>query len=139
MKEHEEQIAKSAVKFYGSVENYTEKMKENLEHFPERMEKLEELKKSNYLQRNTKLYQLLLKDITKDVKSDEIQEIVGKIIKISDEISKFTNMDLPENYWNATIERYLNNKEVIQTIDKIYAVGVSKFMGSALAYYFANK
>ena len=40
VKEDEPEIAKLGIKYYGSVEKYTEVMKDNLEHFSEKMDSL---------------------------------------------------------------------------------------------------
>lgn len=137
-KQRETRIAKTAIESYGSIEKYTEEMKNNMNHFSEIMKKIEELKESGYLEKVKKLNDLLLADITKNPESKEIQNLIKETIKITDEVYKFINMTLPVNYWNVMIEKYLNDKPLIQSIDKIYGVGASKFIGEAFQYYFLN-
>lgn len=65
-KDDESEIAKLAIKQYGSVEKYTEAMKYNLEHFSELMEKQlsEDVKK--IVQQSENLYTRLTSDLSID-------------------------------------------------------------------------
>ena len=139
MKDKEGEIAKSAIKYYGSVEKYTEEIKENLSHFKEKMEKINILRQTDFLEKNKALNDQLLADITKDPESKEIQDIIEKAVAMTDEFNKLMDMNLPENYWEAMIEKYLNEKKLIQSIDKMYGTGASEFIGKAYQYYFLNK
>lgn len=76
-RENHNEIARNAVKFYGSVEKYTAAMKESLSHFSENMEKMERIKESGYVEENQRLTHLLLADITRDTASKEVQELPG--------------------------------------------------------------
>lgn len=77
IKDDEPNVAKLAIKQFGSVEAYTAAMKENLAHFSEIMEKRlsevpEEMKQD--------LFVKLAANKEKDVSSDEVQHIVQEII-----------------------------------------------------------
>ena len=135
IKVNESEVAKLAIKQYGSIEKYTEAMKENMGQFSENMERLQRLtEKNDYLERNKELNAQLVADITKDVTSKEIQVIVQEIIMMVDEVSSSLNMG--ENYWNMVIDGYLHDATLIEANDKINGVGASEFMGKAFQYYF---
>lgn len=140
MKTNEENVAKSAIEWYGSVEKYTETMKDNLEHFSKRIQKIEELKNSGYIQqvseKGKKLTETLLRDITKPMDSEEVQAIIKEMVMLAEESALIMDERLAENYWKALIDRYLYNEKFKQVIDKIYKSGASEYIGSALQYYF---
>lgn len=138
IKDNESEVAKLAIKQYGSIGKYTQAMKENMGHFSENMERLQSLtEKSNYLERNKVLNAQLVADITKDVTSKEIQGIVQEIILMSDEVNLSLNMG--ENYWNMVIDGYLHDTTLIEANDRIYGTGASEFMGKAFQYYFKRR
>ncbi len=56
IKEDEDNVAKLAIKEFGSIEKYTEAMKYNLEHFSENMEEKLSGETGEILQRNNELY-----------------------------------------------------------------------------------
>jgi len=136
IKENESEVAKNAIKQYGSVEKYTEAMKENMSHFSENMEKLQSLtaENNNYVERNKELNAKLVADVTKDVASKEIQAIVEEIMTMINEVN--SNLNMGENYWNMVIEGYLHNANLIEATDKIYGAGAAVFMGRAFQCYF---
>ncbi len=139
LKDDESKVAKLAIKQYGSIEKYTEAMKENLSHFSEIMEKVQSFtsKGSDYLERNKALNAQLVADITKDVKSKEIQDIVHELILMADEVP--TNSNKGDNYWNMVIDGYFHNEKIIEITDRIHGKGASEFIGKAFQYYFENK
>lgn len=134
-KNHEDSIAQSAVKYYGSVEKYVSAMKESLGHYSENMEKMQRIKENGYVERNSALMALLVNDLSKDVKSKEIQDIVDEQINLLKPEDTPT-MNLGENYWNAMVDGYLNNPAIIESVDKKYGPGASVFIGTAYQYYF---
>lgn len=79
IKEDESEVAKLAIKQFGSIEKYTEAMKYNLEHFSEIMEKQQSEEIEIITQKSDDLYSRLTADLSKDVFSDEIQHIVQEI------------------------------------------------------------
>jgi DNA-binding transcriptional MerR regulator len=138
-KDKESEIAKLAIKQYGSIRKYTEAMKHNLSHFSETVEKLNTIKDgaAGYMARNTEIMKRLTQDLNKEVSSYEIQEITGELVKLCN--SSFNGIDMGENYWDMVIEGYLTSDQIIEVNDKIYGVGSSNFLGSALKYYFNNR
>lgn len=136
-KNHESSIARSAIEYYGSVEKYTEAMKKNLSHFSENMKKMEEIKENGYVEKNQELTKQLLADLSKDVRSKEVQDLVQELMNLGEEC-KPPSMDMGENYWNITIEQYLHNPTLIEGFDRRYGDGASEFFGKALQYYFVS-
>ena len=134
IKDHESSIAQDAIKYYGSVEAYVEAMKDSMEHFSENMEKMEQIKEKGYVERNQILIEQLLKDLSKDPGSKEIQDIIDQMMNLLDEEDK-PDMDLGENYWDVMIDSYLHNSALIENMDKKYGKGASVFMGKALSCY----
>lgn len=134
VKNHESDIAQSAVEYYGSVEKYVAAMKDNLSHFSENMEKMERIKEKGYVERNTYLMEQLMKDISRDVTSGEVQELIGEMMNLL-ETDDQPVMDLGEHYWDNMADGYLHNQALIDIMDKKYGVGASRFMGGALRCY----
>jgi DNA-binding transcriptional MerR regulator len=138
-KDKESEIAKLAIKQYGSIEKYTEAMKSNLNHFSETVDKLSTIKDgaADYMARNTDIMKRLTQDINKEISSYEIQEITGELVELCN--SSFNGIDMGENYWDMVIEGYLTSDQIIEVSDKIYGVGSSNFLGRALRHYFNNR
>lgn len=134
IKENEVQVAEAAVRQYGNVEKYTAAMKHSMEHFSENIEKMEQIKKGGYIDKNKALHDKLFEDLTKEPESDEIQCILDEIVKLGQETEP--DMDHGEYYWDMMIDWYLHKESVIQAVDKMHGIGASKFMGRALQYYF---
>lgn len=130
VKDREPEIAKSAIKYYGSVEKYTELMKQNLENFSEIINKeitgtVEEIGRQS-----DELYTRLTTDLSKDCSSDEIQGIVQEIV----DFIKSTGVSLDKPFW-ASIIRSLSN-DLIKTInDKKYGEGASDYIVKAFQCY----
>ena len=139
IRENESEIAKAAIKQYGSIEKYTETIKHQLSHFSEYMEKIKTLKAKNaaQLERNKLLTNQLVSDLTKDVKSPEIQAIIDELVQMTNKLT--SELDLGEHYWDMMIDGYLNNAKMIDTYDKLYGEGASNFIGRAYQYYFSHK
>ncbi|MCQ4794835.1 MerR family transcriptional regulator [Anaerofustis stercorihominis] len=129
VREDEINVAQNAVKYYGSTQKYTEAIKKNLDNFTENMEMI---KNKGYVEENERLMNLLLSDLTLDVKSNEVQNIIKDILNL------MPDMDMGENYFDIMIDGYLNNESIIDAVDKKYGAGASKFMGEAYRYYFDN-
>lgn len=136
-KEDETNIAQTAIEYYGSVEKYTEAIKENLSHFSENMEKMQKFKENGYVEKNRQLMGQFVEDVTKDPKSGEIQQIVEAMIDLGNEAAP--NMNMGENYYDIMIDKYLHDQKFIDAVDKMYGAGSSKFMGEAYQFYFQNK
>jgi DNA-binding transcriptional MerR regulator len=131
----ESEIAKMAIKQYGSIEKYTEAMKKNLDNFSETLEKINSLKNSDidYLAKNTELNKKLTSDLTRDVSSKEVQDIMKEIVDLFNETT--FGLDMGDNYWDMVAEGYLTNEAIIEANDKIYGEGAAKFVGNAIKSY----
>jgi Predicted transcriptional regulators len=139
IKDKETEVAKMAIMQYGSIEKYTEAMKDNLAHFPERIEEIERVKEINEanVERSKILTKELVSDLTVDVKSSKIQSIIHELVQISEEITQGINMG--ENFWDMVIDGYFHNADIIKANDKLYGEGTSDFMGRSYKYYFNKR
>ncbi|RDU21879.1 MerR family transcriptional regulator [Anaerosacchariphilus polymeriproducens] len=135
VKDNECSVAKNAIKQFGSIEKYTEAMKNNLNHFSELMEHSKALavNKDELLQKNDDLFNELTSDMTKDVTSKEIQGIVHQIVEFLRETT--LDMDMGEGFWDMVIEGYSNDSVKVIT-NKKYGEGASDYIAKALQYYF---
>ena len=111
-------------------------MKDNLEHFSERMEQLKNAQEVNdaYLEKNKKLNSELVSNLSADVKSPEVQNIVHQLVQMSNTITQ--DMNMGENFWDMVIDGYMNEPKLIAANDKLHGEGASNFMGRAYFYYF---
>ncbi|HWT74150.1 MAG TPA: MerR family transcriptional regulator [Mobilitalea sp.] len=132
-KTNESEMAKMAIKQYGSIEKYTQAMKENMNH----MKSMDSIHANtdDYIQKNTAINQRLTADLSKDPSSNEIQMIVEELVSLFNEFYQDTNMG--ENFWALAIEGYTSSPEIIATADKIYGQGASEFIGQALKVYWS--
>ena len=130
VKEREPEIAKLAIKYYGSVEKYTELMKQNLENFSEIINKELAGNVEEIGRQSDELYTRLTADLSKDCSSDEIQGIVQEIV----DFIKSTGVSLDKHFWEAIIHSLSN--DYIQTInDKKYGEGASDYIVKAFRCY----
>ncbi|MGL6221810.1 MAG: MerR family transcriptional regulator [Lacrimispora sphenoides] len=137
IKDDESNVAKLAIKQFGSIEKYTEAMKYNLEHFSDLMEQSKELSKNKdeILQKSNDLYVKLTSDLTKDDASREIQDIVHEIVELSNENN--LGIDMGDGFWDMVIESY-SHDTIREITDKKYGAGASDYIMKALQYYFHN-
>ena len=138
-KSKKSELAEMAIKQYGSIEKYTEAMKNNLSNFSETMETLNAMKDDigSYVDKSTELMARLTSDLSKDVSSKEIQQIVDELINMGSEHTQ--NMDLGDGYWNLMADGCLTNPATIEVTDKKYGKGASAFIGEALKAYQRGK
>ncbi|MDE7132946.1 MAG: MerR family transcriptional regulator [Lachnospiraceae bacterium] len=137
VKDDEAELAKLAIKQFGSVEKYTEAMKYNLEHFAEIMEKQlsEEVKEIG--KQSDILYGKLTADLSEDVSSPKIQSIVQEIWQFIQENSTNVSISCSKSYMNMLINAYSN--DYIKTItDSKYKKGASDYIVKAFRYYSEN-
>ena len=135
IKDDESNVAKLAMKQFGSIEKYTEAMKYNLEHFSELMEQSKELAKNKdeILQKSNDLYMKLTSDLIKDTASKEIQDTVHEIVELSSENN--LGIDMGDGFWDMVIESY-SHDTIREITDKKYGAGASDYIAKALQYYF---
>ncbi len=135
IKDDESNVAKLAIKQFGSIEKYTEAMKYNLEHFSDLMEQSKELAKNKdeILQKSNDLYMKLTSDLTKDTASKEIQDTVREIVELSSENN--LGIDMGDGFWDMVIESY-SHDTIREITDKKYGADASDYIAKALQYYF---
>ena len=135
VKEDEPHLAQLAVKQFGSVEKYTEAMKNNLAHFSELMEQADGMRESidTLMKKNDDLHVRLTADMDREVSSPEVQRALQEIIELSQD--SLMGMAVGDGYWNMVIESYENeiNKAIT---DQRYGEGASDYIADALRYYF---
>ena len=135
IKDDELNVAKIAIKQFGSIEKYTAAMKYNLEHFSELMEQAHEIKEQaqDITNKSDALYLKLTNDLTKDVASSEIQNIVRDIVELTK--STTIGIDMGEGYWNMVIDAY-SHEAIKQITDEKYGSGAAEYIVKAFTYYF---
>lgn len=137
IKDDEDEVAKLAIKQFGSVEKYTEAMKYNLEHFSEIMETqlTGDVKKIG--QQSDMLYAKLTADLSEDVSSPKIQSIVHEIWQFIQENSSDVSVSSSKPYMDMLINAYSN--DYIKSItDSKYGNGASDYIVKSFCYYSEN-
>lgn len=135
IKDDEEDVARLAIQHFGSIEKYTEKMKYNLEHFSEFMNKDQTEEVEKITSQSDILYGKLTSDLTCDVSSPKIQEIVYEILQFIKKHSSSVTLDKP--LINVLIDSFSN--DYIKAItDAKYGDGVSAYIVKAFRYYSDN-
>ncbi|MDE6700355.1 MAG: MerR family transcriptional regulator [Acetatifactor sp.] len=135
IKDDESEVAKLAIKQFGSIEKYTEAMKYNLEHFDEIMENWQA-----QVPKETKENDLFLKlasNKEKDVSSDEVQHIVQEIIASAQEKIPSESLGTQVNYCNTVISIY-SNKYCRTIFDTKHGAGSCEYIVKAFRYYLDN-
>lgn len=135
VKDDETNAAGLAIKQFGSIEKYTEAMKYNLEHFSEIMEQMDEVSQNadEILKKSDELFLSLTADISKDVTSEEIQDIVREIVEFTNKNNSI--VDMGEGYWDFVIDSY--SKETVKEItEKKYGTGSADYIARALQSFF---
>ena len=135
IKDNEASIAKLAIQQFGSIEKFTETMKQNLEHFSEFMETqlTEEVKEIG--KQSDLLYGRLTADLSEDVSSPKVQAIVHEILQFTQKHSSGTDFDKPLS--NVLMDIY--SGDYIKNItDGKYGKGASDYIVKAFRYYSEN-
>lgn len=104
IKDDEAEVAKIAIAQFGSVENFTESMRYNLEHFLEVMEK--QLSQIPEKLKQKDLFKELASNKDKDVSCDEVQSIVKEIIDFAYGNAPSETLGNQENYCKTIIDVY---------------------------------
>ncbi len=137
IKSDESEVAKLAIRQFGSIEKYTEAMKHNLEHFSELMETqlTEEVKEIG--KQSDILYGKLTADLSENVSSSKIQSIVQEIWQFIQENSTNISISCSKPYMDMLINAYSN--DYIKSItDSKYGKGASDYIVKAFRYYSEN-
>lgn len=137
MKSNELEIAKMAIRQFGSIDKYTQAIKTNLNNLPSIMQGAEELKADaeDHMTCLNRLTEALTADLSKDPCCTEVQEIVAGMDAAVKEQYETLKMDMGENYWGLMADLYLTRPEFAKIHDKKYGKGASQFMGEALRFY----
>lgn len=136
IQDNEAEVAKTAIQQFGSIEKYTEAMKYNMEHFDELMKKADDLKlnQTDIAVQSDELYTRLTSDLSKDVASAEIQELVSQIVELTSQNT--VGMDMGSGFWDMVIDSY-SADIVKQFNDEKYGKGASEYIAKALRYHFS--
>lgn len=135
IKDDETNLAKIAIKQFGSVEKYTEAMKYNLEHFSEIMEKQLSEEAKETAKQSDILYGQLTSDLSEDVSSPRIQSVVHELLQFIQKNS--TSISLGKPYINVLIDTY-SNDYIKRVTDSKYEKGSSDYIVKAFRYYSEN-
>ena len=138
IKDDEAEIAKLAIQQFGNIEKYTEAMKYNLEHFSEIEEKIwteKAVQAVTYVGQQTDLlYKKLTADLSQDIASPQVQNIIYAIIR---SFQNYNDTIFDNTLINALIDTYSSNYMRCVTDNK-YGKGASDYVVKALRYYSEN-
>jgi len=137
--EHEDQVIRN----YGSIEKYAKAVKNNLTNSAilTLAEQIDKFKKDCLEDKHPKLKELFKKlttDLSKDTSSKEIQEIAEEIVNTAKKDYEAFKSERGDDYWYYTVNIYSVYPEWIESVDKKYGNGASKFIGEALKFYSEN-
>lgn len=130
--ENETNVAKLAIKQFGSIEKYTEAMKHNLEHFSEIMDNWqsqvpEEMKQND-------LFLKLASNKEKEVSSVEVQHIVREIIAFAQGNAPSELFGNQDGYCKMIIDLYSN--DYLKAVnDTKYGAGSCDYIVKVFQYY----
>ncbi|WP_195984304.1 MerR family transcriptional regulator [Clostridium sp. D33t1_170424_F3] len=133
LESHKHEIADGAVQQYGSLENYTEAMKQNLQSFLEHGPTIAPSEVDGLLDKGDALTRSLTADLNKDPASPDVQQMVAELVSFVNESNK--GVDMGENYWPSMAETYCSSPVYQKVTDQKYGQGASKFIGLALKAY----
>lgn len=135
IKEDEAEVAKLAIKQFGSIEKYTETMKYNLEHFSEIMDAWQSEEVKEIMRQSDLLYGKLTADLTESVSSTRVQGIVHDLLQFAQQHRDGIPIEKP--YIQMLIDTY-SNDHVKGVTDAKYGEGASDYIVSAFRYYSEN-
>lgn len=136
IKDDESEVAKLAIKQFGSIEKFTESMTYNLEHFSEIMDKQlseipEEMKQND-------LFVKLASNKGKELSSSKVQNIVKEIISFAQGNAPSELFGDYKSYCRTIIDAYSN--DYLTTIfDTKNGSGASAYIVKAFQYYADNE
>lgn len=143
LKSNEVEIAKMAVKKYGSIQQYVKAMKNNLLNsnlftFAEQFEKFRKDCMDDVHPIVKELFKKLVSDLSKDPSSREIKQIAEELTDTVNKDYEIFNTDRGDEYWYFMVQQYLVYPAWIEQVDKKYGKGASKFIGEALKNYLGD-
>ncbi len=139
-KANEIRVAKLAIKEFGSIEKYTNAIRNNLDHLPAIMEGFQTIKDNAEvsLAQSNELMERLTSDLGRDPTAPEVQAIVQEMDAMVSEQYETLQMERGENYWGFLADLYLTRPEYAAIHDKKYGQGASEYIGKALQYFSEN-
>lgn len=135
IKDDEVEVAKLAIKQFGSIEKYTEAMKYNLEHFSEIMEK--QLADVPDTLKQKDLFQKLAANKDKDISDNRVQQIIREIIEFAYKNASTETLGEEANYCKTIIDTY-SNDYIKTTFDERQGTGSADYVVKAFRYYFGR-
>ncbi len=132
IKDDESEVARLAIKQFGSVEKYTESMKYNLEHFSEIMETQLSGSAKEIARQSDVLFDRLTADLSEDISSSKIQTIVQELLQFIQKNGAGLSLDKP--CINVLIDTY-SHDYIQRSTDSKYGKGASDYIVKALCYY----
>lgn len=133
MKNRESEIAEMAVRQYGSIENFTRAMENNMGDFLKNGPAVDKSLVDSLIRKTDELTKTLTSDLTCDPASPKVQEAVEELINFTNESNR--GMDMGAGYWPAIADSYMTNPAYIQVNDQKYGDGASRFIGLAIKAY----
>ncbi|MCC0641021.1 MULTISPECIES: MerR family transcriptional regulator [unclassified Clostridioides] len=133
IKSYENEIANMAIKQFGSLEKYTKAMENNFQNFLSNSTATSQSEVLNLIKKGDDITRKLTENLSKDVASLDVQELVKELISFTNKINN--GIDMGDNYWPIMSENYISNPVFIEVNDNKYGDGASKFIGLALKAY----
>jgi DNA-binding transcriptional MerR regulator len=137
LKGQEQEIARMALKQFGSVGRFVEAMKNNLGDFLDKGSPISPSEVGGLMERTEDITRRLTSDLSRDPSCLSVQELVDEMVSFANECNR--GIDMGENYWGVMADNYLSNPIYIEVMDKKYGVGAAKFIGTALKVYLERK
>ena len=128
----ESEVAKFAIQYYGSVEKYTESMKNNLEHFEEIMDSRMTDHVKEIMRKSAAIYSKLLADMKREPESEEVQDIVKELDDFMAEIGQEVD---PKERRETIIHSYSSSEFQRKMTDAKYGEGAADYIVKAVKHY----
>lgn len=135
IRDDETEIAKLAIKQFGSIEKYTEIIKYNLDHFSEIMDAWQSEEIKEIMRQSDLLYGKLTADLTESVSSSRVQGIVHDLLQFAQQHRE--NVPIEKPYIQMLIDTY-SNDYVKGVTDAKYGKGAANYIVGAFRYYSEN-
>lgn len=128
----ESEVAKFAIQYYGSIEKYTESMKNNLEHFEEIMDSKMTDHVKEIMRKSDAIYSKLLADMKREPESEEVQDIIKELDEFMAEIAQEVD---PKERWETIIHSYSSSEYQRKMTDAKYGEGAADYIVKAVKHY----
>lgn len=133
MKAHEDEFADMAVKRYGSLESFTQAMKQSVSGLLDHGPAISQSEVGGLMEKTEELTRALTADLQRDPASPEVQAATEELIAFVNECSR--GVDMGQNYWAMMAEHYGESPKAIEINDRKYGEGASRFMSLAIKAY----